>query len=165
DASSHAEPVEAPDMRMVIVTVSRAMKQVSSREAMRRTALTSPFHAAWVADTGRALESMLAACRDGDFTRIGRITESNALRMHAVIQAADPPIRYLTPESIAVFDAVQRLRADGLEAYATADAGPNVVALTTPAHADEVAARLAPLGDTTIAGPGPGAALVAGGGL
>ncbi|GGA57672.1 diphosphomevalonate decarboxylase [Pseudoclavibacter endophyticus] len=160
DGSSFAEPVDAPPLSMVIVTIDRAMKAVSSREAMRRTALTSPFHAAWISDTAQALEAMLVACRDGDFTRIGRITETNALRMHAVIQSADPPIQYLAPTSVAAFDEVRRLRAEGLEAYATADAGPNVVALARPADAEAVADALAHLGETTIAGPGPGAALV-----
>lgn len=161
DEQSFAEQVPAPDLRMVIVFVDERQKAVSSREAMRRTALTSPFHAAWITSTEQSLAAMITACADGDFTRIGRITESNALRMHAVIQSADPPIRYLSAQSVAVFDAVAALRDAGTEAYATADAGANVVVLTRPGDADAVAASLATLGTTAVVGPGPGAAIIA----
>src|SRR5699024_624864 len=99
DASSFAEPVDAPEMRMIIVTVDRARKAVSSREAMRATAATSPFYSAWVSSTEDYLSQMLAACRAGDFTRIGEITESHSLRMHGLIQSSMPPIRFLNPTS------------------------------------------------------------------
>ncbi|WP_298040316.1 diphosphomevalonate decarboxylase [uncultured Microbacterium sp.] len=160
DESSCAEDVSGPDFRMIIVFVDESHKSVTSREAMRRTAATSPFHSAWVESTAQSLDLALQACADDDFTRLGQLTESNALRMHAVIQSAEPPIRYLTARSIAVFDAVERLREDGLEAYATADAGPNVVVISRPADADAVAERLGDLGRVAVVGPGPGAALI-----
>ncbi|MGI6879857.1 diphosphomevalonate/mevalonate 3,5-bisphosphate decarboxylase family protein [Microbacterium sp. gxy059] len=160
DATSVAEPIAGPDIRMVVVTVDRAAKPLSSREGMRLTALTSPFYDAWVSSTAETLEAAEAACRDDDFTRLGRIAESHALRMHAVIQSADPPIRYLGSRGTAVFEEIERLRGEGIEAYATADAGPNVVAITRPDDAERVARALAPFGETLIAGPGPGAHLV-----
>lgn len=160
DETSFAEPVEAPDMRMVIVTVDERQKAISSREAMRLTALTSPFYEGWVTSTEQSLEAMLEACRDGDFTRIGRITESHALRMHAVIQSADPPVRYLSPTSVAVFDAVAALRDRGVEAYATADAGPNVCVVVRPADADAVADAVREFGRVRVVGPGAGAELI-----
>lgn len=160
DATSYAEAVTAPELAMVIVTVNSAQKAVSSRAAMRRTALTSPFYPSWVTSTETSLDAMLEACRDSDFTRIGRITESHALRMHAVIQSADPPIRYLAPRSVAVFDEVAAMRERGLEAYATADAGPNIAVLVRPGDANAVAAELAPFGEVRAVGAGPGAALL-----
>lgn len=163
DETSFAEAVAAPEMHMVIVTVDAGEKPVSSRVAMRRTALTSPFAEAWPRTTEESLAEMISACEAGDFTRIGRITETHALRMHALIQSADPPIRYLTPRSVAVFDAVAELRESGTEAYATADAGPNVVVLVQPADAEAVAARMEEFGRVQIAKPGPGAELLEGG--
>lgn len=160
DDSSFAEAVEAPEMHMVIVTVDERQKAVSSRVAMRRTAVTSPYYDAWVSSTEASLESMVTACREHDFTRIGRITETHALRMHAVIQACDPPIRYLSPVSVAVFDEVARLRERGIEAYATADAGPNVAVLVQPADGPAVAEALAEFGSVRVVGPGRGAELV-----
>ncbi|MDN5687635.1 MAG: diphosphomevalonate decarboxylase [Brachybacterium sp.] len=160
DASSFAEPIEGPEMSMIIVTVDPGQKKVSSRVGMRRTAATSPYYSGWVDSTARSLEEMTAACRAGDFTRVGEITESNALRMHAAIEACEPPIRYLRAASIAVFDAVEQLRARGVEAYATADAGPNVVVIARPAEAAAVAEHLAGHGDVRIVGAGPGAHLI-----
>ncbi|WP_051297548.1 diphosphomevalonate decarboxylase [Brevibacterium album] len=160
DASSYAERIEAPDLRLVIVTVDAGPKAVSSREAMRLTAETSPFYPAWVSSTEESLAEMTAACRAGDVTRIGEITESHALRMHAVIASSLPPVRYLAPRSIAVFDAALALREAGVTAWATADAGPNVCLLTTPAEAETVAAAVSGHGAVRIVGPGPGAALL-----
>lgn len=160
DESSFAEPVDAPDMRMIIVTVSTEQKAVSSREAMRRTAATSPFYPAWITSTEDSLTKMVAACAAGDFTRIGEITESHALRMHAVIQACEPPIRYLAPQSVAIFDAVAALRGQGIEGYATADAGPNVAVIVRPEQAEQLRDALAPFGAARLVGPGAGAALL-----
>src|SRR5699024_6401776 len=126
DASASAEPGDAPDMRMSIVTLARARKAVSSREPLRAAAATSPFHSGWVSSPEVYRRQMLVACRAGDFTRIGEITESHALRMHGLIQSTVPPIRFLNPTSHAIFDAVAEAREQGIEAYSTADAGPNV---------------------------------------
>jgi len=160
DETSFAEPVEAPAMSMTIVTVDARQKAISSRTAMRRTALTSPFYSAWVETTEQSLSAMLEACKDRDFSRIGRITETHAMRMHAVIQSADPPIRYLSPVSIEIFDAVAKLRDAGVEAYATADAGPNVAVISRPEQADAVAAALQQYGTVRVVGAGAGATLI-----
>lgn len=143
DVTSFAEPTPAPEMAMVIVTVDSKQKAVSSREAMRLTAHTSPFFDAWATSTEEYLTRMIAACAEGDFTQIGELTESHALRMHGIIASSEPPIRYLLPQSVEIFDAVVDLRASGIEAYSTADAGPNVAVLVQPQDAEQVAASLA----------------------
>ncbi|WP_129358453.1 MULTISPECIES: diphosphomevalonate decarboxylase [Micrococcaceae] len=129
DAASYAEQIPGPRLAMVIAVVSAAQKSISSRVAMRETARTSSFFDGWVSGTAQDLTAMTAALADGDYTQVGELTESNALRMHAAINAARPPIRYLAPTSIELFDAVAQFRADGLEVYGTADAGPNVAVL------------------------------------
>lgn len=160
DATSFAEPVDAPDLAMVVAMVEKREKPISSRDAMRRTVLTSPFYPAWVSSTAESLDAAVEACRDGDVERLGRITEVNALRMHALIQSCDPPIRYLSPVSVEIFDRVAALRESGVEAWATADAGPNVVVLTRPESVDAVTAALDGLAELAVARPGPAAALV-----
>lgn len=163
DETSYAEPVDAPPLAMVIVTVDRAQKAVSSREAMRLTAATSPFFDTWATSTQEYLERMLQACSAQDFTTIGELTEAHALRMHGVIASSEPPIRYLSPASIAVFDAVEELRRKGIEAYYTADAGPNVAVLVQPDDAPALAHALSEVVGTAqvrAVGSGPGAHLV-----
>lgn len=160
DASSYAEPVPAPDLRLVIVTIDGHQKAVSSRDAMRLTRDTSPFYDGWVSSTREVLDEMVIACRAGDVARIGELTELHALRMHAVIASSRPPVRYLAPASVSVLDTAEALRASGVQAWATADAGPNVCLLTTPGDADEVAAAVGGLGGVRVVAPGPGARLV-----
>lgn len=160
DESSFAEPLDAPELVMVVAMVEKREKAVSSREAMRRTVLTSPFYPAWVSSTADSLEAAADASRAGDVERLGRITEVNALRMHALIQSCDPPIRYLNPVSVEIFDRIAALRESGVDAWATADAGPNVVVLTTPDSVDAVTAALTGLAELAVARPGPAAALV-----
>lgn len=160
DESSFAEPIPASDMRMIVTTISGAEKAVSSREGMRRTAATSPFWQGWIGSTEELLQEAADACKNDDFTKLGELTELHAMRMHAVIQSTNPPIRYLAPASYAAFDALAELRANGVEAYGTADAGPNVVAIARTDDTEKVAERLKEFGDTMIVGPGPGAHLI-----
>ncbi|MDO4241170.1 MAG: diphosphomevalonate decarboxylase [Microbacteriaceae bacterium] len=157
--TSFAEQVEAPDMRMIVCEISGAQKPVSSRVGMQLTRDTSPFWSAWAPSTEQLLGEALAACAADDFTRLGELTETHGLRMHALIMSAQPPVRYLAPASFAAYDRVAELRASGVEAYATADAGPNVVAIALPADAEKVAAALAEFGSVHIAAPGRGAYL------
>lgn len=160
DETSFAEAIAAPEMAMVSVTVNAKAKKVSSRDGMVATRETSPYYQAWIDVTHKTLDEMIAACAADDFTRVGEITETHAHRMHAVIQATEPPIRYLAPVSWQVFDEVAAMREDGLEAYATADAGPNVVIICRPDDAAAVAARVAAYGAVETFAPGPGAHLV-----
>lgn len=163
DLESYAEQVPGPDLAMVIAVVSAEQKSVSSRVAMRDTARTSPFFDGWVSGTARDLDEMQAALADGDYTRVGELTESNALRMHAAINGSRPPVRYLRPTSVELFDAVEHLRAEGLEVYGTADAGPNVAVLCRADDLERTHRALAerfPDLELIPSGSGPGAHLV-----
>ncbi|WP_424465319.1 diphosphomevalonate decarboxylase [Pseudoclavibacter helvolus] len=161
DVTSYAEPVDDAHIEaaMVLGIVNAGAKPISSRDAMRRTVETSPYNAPWVETNPTELALMRGALRRGDFTEVGEITERNALRMHAAMLGAVPPVRYLTAGSMALLDAVADLRQSGLEAYATMDAGPNVKTLCRAAEAPAVQAALgaaAPDIEFVIAGAGPG---------
>ncbi len=164
DESSFAEPVEAPgiDAAMVVAVVDGGPKHVSSRAAMRETVRTSPFFAAWIDSSAVDLADLRAALAAGDLPAVGDVAERNAMRMHATMLGAEPPVRYLSPASVAVLDRVRQLRAEGVGAWATMDAGPNVKVLTDRADAERVRAAVAELGVTSsllVAGSGPGVAV------
>lgn len=159
-ASSFAEQINAPDMCMIVCEINSGPKPVSSREGMRLTRDTSPFWPAWAQSTEQILQEMVAACAADDFSKVGEITEVHSQRMHALIQSSRPTLRYLAPASYAAFDRVAQLRDAGVETYATADAGPNVVAIARPQDAYRVCAELAEFGATHIAAPGQGATLL-----
>jgi diphosphomevalonate decarboxylase len=159
DESSYAEPVEAAlDAALVIAVVDTTTKAVSSRIAMRRSIATSPFYVPWTTSAGVDLEQMQVALANGDLKEVGEIAERNALGMHALMLAARPAIRYLSPNSLRVLDRIVELRAAGIAAYATIDAGPNIAVLCARKDQRQIVAALRELGEfvtTKVAHPGP----------
>lgn len=168
DAGSYAEPVPVAgglDPALVVAVLDAGPKTVSSREAMRRTVDTSPLYRPWAASSRADLAGMRAALGRGDLEAVGEIAERNALGMHATMLAARPAVRYLSPATVTVLDRVLRLRREGVAAYATMDAGPNVKVLCRRADARRVAdavGEAVPAARVLVAGPGPGARLLDG---
>ena len=153
-------PAGAPDVRLVVAVCGEGEKALSSTEGMNRTAATSPFYRGWLEAHAADYRAVTEALAARDLAAAGPVIERNALRMHAAALGADPPILYWRPATVAALEAVWALRAGGVLAFATIDAGPHVKVLCTPAHADEVAAALgrAPgVLRTHVCSPGPGA--------
>ncbi len=156
-----AEPI-APStlvgrVRMVIAVVGGgAPKQHGSRDAMDHTAATSPFYDAWVSLVPRDLAAAEAAIAAGDLEVLGELAEANALAMHASAIAARPAVLYWQPTTLALLAHDRALRASGVPAWATMDAGPHVKVLTTAGAAARVAQALAaePGVTTTVSEPG-----------
>lgn len=132
------------DLRMVVGVVDAGRKKVGSTEGMERSRTTSPYYDAWVdtaqADVEEGTEAILAR----DLERLGTVMEQSTLKMHAAMHTAWPPLLYWQPGTVACLHAVHELRAGGIGAWATMDAGPQVKVLCTPEDADAVAAALAP---------------------
>jgi len=120
-----------PELRMFVAMLSRAEKEVGSRDGMRGTVETSPYYPAWAKDAEAEIPRALDALERRDIVTLGELAERNAWRMHATALAADPPLCYLLPGTLEVIHALRRARADGLKAWFTLDAGPNPVVLTT----------------------------------
>ena len=165
--AAFAEPVTSPlldRIRMVIAIVGGgAPKSHGSRDAMEHTAATSPYYAPWLELARNDLESALAALATGDLEALGAITEANALAMHGSAMAARPAIMYWQPATLALHNEVRGLRACGVAAWATMDAGPHVKILTTDEDAPTIAMRVKDIDGVTavtISASGPPAALV-----
>jgi diphosphomevalonate decarboxylase len=165
DAVAHPLP-QAGDwpLRLVVAVTATGPKAIGSTAAMDRTAASSPYYAAWLASVPGDLAEARAALAARDLARLGAVVERSALRMHASAMAAEPPILYWSPVTLAAMQAVHRARHDsGLQAYFTMDAGPHVKTLCRADDAPAVAALLAAVPgvrSTVIASPGPGAQLV-----
>lgn len=121
----HVAPVW-PDFRVGIVTVSSSEKSVGSSEGMRRTRDTATLYRAWPDQVAEDLPAIRQAVLSRDFTQLGERAEQNAMAMHATMLAARPPILYWHPNTVATLNRVWACRQQGLEVYATMDAGPNV---------------------------------------
>ncbi|MBS4750295.1 diphosphomevalonate decarboxylase [Carnobacteriaceae bacterium zg-ZUI78] len=117
------------DIAMIIIVVSQAKKTISSRDGMALTVQTSPFYQAWVESAEKDLQNIKQAIANKDFITLGEITEFNGMKMHGTMLGSNPPFCYFEPETIIAQQAIRQLRAEGVPAYMTMDAGPNVKVL------------------------------------
>jgi diphosphomevalonate decarboxylase len=147
-ADSHGVPLLAPedwDVAMVVAVVSTDKKAVGSTEGMERARTTSPLYATWVAQAEGDVAAAEAAVAARDLPALGRIMEASTYKMHATMTTSDPPLLYWQPGSVACLHAVWALREqDGVGAWTTMDAGPQVKVLCRSADAGAVARVLRP---------------------
>lgn len=127
-ADSIATPIATDwqDLRIALLAVDTREKKTPSRDGMNHTLATSPLYDRWPQTAAADLDTLRHAIATQDFTTLGQTAESNALAMHATMLAARPALIYLQAESLAALHRLHTLRADGLEHYATIDAGPNL---------------------------------------
>ena len=163
DVTSVAHQIYAEDhwdLRDIVAVISSEEKKVSSAGG-HLLALTSPLAQGrrehvdgWLAEVRRAIT-------ERDIARLGPVIELDALAMHSVMMTSNPSLLYWQPGTLTILHAVQRWREDdGLQAYFTIDAGPNVHLICEADTAAEVETRLAQLPGierviVSQAGPGP----------
>ncbi len=168
------DPVEARDGRLaartihppthmglavLVAVVDPGMKQVASSEGMRITRDTSPYYSAWTACAREDLLRAREALGAGDIASLGRIAETNCLRMHASAMASDPPVVYLAPATLAALETVRRLRQEGLSCFFTVDAGPQVKVVCIDGDVESVRDGIQGVSgvqDVLVQRPGPG---------
>ncbi|MCC5896185.1 MAG: diphosphomevalonate decarboxylase [Alkalibacterium sp.] len=163
--SSYAVPVDDAqwDIGMLFIIVNDAVKEVSSRDGMKRTVETSPFYDGWLKSLDTDLKEIKIAISERDVEKVGRIAERNALKMHATTLGADPPFTYWTAESMTAMNAVRELRKQGYTAYFTMDAGPNVKIICRQSQLSDIKNKLSSMfkeGQLIEAKPGPGLHLI-----
>lgn len=125
---SYAEPLleNWQQLQVGLLIISAAEKSISSREAMLRTVESSPFYSCWLTKVKEDLNQIKNAIFKRDFNGLGKLTEANALAMHATLQTAWPPVNFSQPRTLAIIQKIWDLRQSGLELFFTQDAGPNL---------------------------------------
>ncbi len=144
-SDSHAiqvAPANHWDIRVAAVVLSSSAKKVLSREGMKRTVDTSAYYSSWVESIPDDLSNIKEGIKNRDFAKVGEIAEANCLRMHATTLAANPPFTYWCDTTLAVMQSVQELRENGVPAYFTIDAGPNVKVLYLPENEETIQSTL-----------------------
>lgn len=123
-----AEPIDIvwKELRLAIILVNDKQKAISSTQGMQYTKKTSPLFKSWQTFAKASFKQILTAITTKNFTQMGELSEHNAFTMHATMLAANPPLIYIQPESLAIIQQVQQIRKLGNEVYCTIDAGPNV---------------------------------------
>lgn len=152
-------PAEHWDVRVAAVVLSSTMKKVSSRVGMKRTVETSPFYSGWIESIPKDLREIKDAIKTKDFEKTGSIAEANCLKMHATTLAANPPFTYWHDTTMRVMQTVQYMRENGIPAYFTIDAGPNVKVLYLPENEESVKETLRNIPgvtDVILSRPGQG---------
>lgn len=117
----------------VIVTSTRA-KQTSSTAGMNQSARASVFYDAWVDSAPRDFADARRAVLHQDFQMLADISEANCLKMHAVMLSTQPALMYWNGATVEVILRVRDLRARGIPAFFTIDAGPQVKIVSLPGH-------------------------------
>lgn len=129
------------DLRDVVAVVERGPKAVSSLDGHRR-ARTSPYFRTRQRRLPERLEAVREAIAVRDFERLAEVVEAEAVDLHCIAMTSRPPIFYWRPATLAVIAAVGALRADGVEACFTIDAGANVHVICSAACEPQVVASL-----------------------
>lgn len=144
-ADCHARQLAPPehwDLRDVVALVQPSPKAVSSLDGHAR-ALTSPHFQRRQELLPERLQRVREAIRDRSIEALGPVLEEDAIELHLVAMSSVPPIFYWAPATLTVLARVRQLRADGVDAWATMDAGANVHVICTPRAEPDVAAGLA----------------------
>ena len=107
------------------------------------------------------LELAHKAVAERDFAALGAVAEHSCLKMHSVMWGSRPPLIYWTSATLECMKTVRDLQSQGVEAFFTIDAGPQVKVVCTAAHEADVRNALratAGVEQVVACGLGPGAA-------
>ena len=131
-----------PELRIVVVEVEKRQKSLSSRDAMEETRRGSPYYESWLADSGGTTERAIQALAERSLERLGPLIRRSCMGMFASMLGADPAIRYWSSGTMRVLDVLEGLRREGVAAWETMDAGPQVKVFTLESDLDVVLRRL-----------------------
>lgn len=137
-----AKPNHWPTFRIVIAIVSKTIKKISSTKGMELTVKTCPLYPGWLNTVEKDLKKVKQALLKRDFTTVGSTAEHNCLKMHATMMTTQPPLMYWSPETIRIIKSIHDWRDQGLEAYFTIDAGPQVKVICLKKDAKKIEKKL-----------------------
>lgn len=143
--STNLAAVPVPDVHPVfrslrdsIIIVDKKEKAVSSTEGHSRMA-GHPFAKARIEQAHRNTAILLEALKAGDKETFIRITENEALTLHALMMTSDNGFILMLPETVRIITRIQQLRREtGLDICFTLDAGPNIHLLYFNEQAEQV---------------------------
>ena len=147
DEESYAVSLAPPEhwaLADVVAVVDAGAKKIGSAEN-HRLATTSPYFPTRLAELPARLDAARTAIAGRDLELLGETIEADAVSMHAVCMTSRPPSFYWNGGTLEVIHAVRAWRAEGLQAYFTIDAGPNVHVICAAPDRAKVERRLGEL--------------------
>lgn len=121
-----------------ILIVSDAKKAVSSR-AGHALMDTNPYANTRYAVANRNVADLLSALKTGDLETFIKITESEAMQLHALMMCSNPSFILMKPNTLRIINTLYEFRREtDIPVCFTLDAGPNVHLLYPDQHAEMV---------------------------
>lgn len=121
-----------------ILVVSNSPKEVSSR-AGHALMDGNPFAAARYATAQKHITELLQALKTGDLEAFVRITEAEAMQLHALMMCSEPSFMLIKPNTLRIINALKEFRNEtDIPVCFTLDAGPNVHILYPQQYAEIV---------------------------
>lgn len=121
-----------------ILIVSDAKKSVSSR-AGHALMNGNPYAESRYAVAKNNIENLLKALETGDLETFIRITESEAMQLHALMMCSNPSYILMKPNTLRIINTLLEFRQEtDIPVCFTLDAGPNVHILYPDRHAEIV---------------------------
>ena len=109
-----------------ILIVSDAKKAVSSR-AGHALMDTNPYADTRYAVANRNIANLLTALKTGDLEAFIKITESEAMQLHALMMCSEPSFILMKPNTLRIINTLYEFRKEtDIPVCFTLDAGPNV---------------------------------------
>ena len=137
----------ADDLRVVSALVPSYKETDSAHEE----AAASHMFGARLAHVHEQIAAARDAIRAGEFERTFELAEHDSLSLAATTMTGPEGWVYWKPRTLAVFDAVRELRAEGVPVYFSTDTGASVYVNTTVEHVDRVESVVADTGvDTDV---------------
>jgi diphosphomevalonate decarboxylase len=114
------------DLRDAILLIGKGEKKVSSSAGHGRME-NHPFADARISQANWNTAELLEALRCGDVNSFIRITENEALTLHALMMASLPGFILMEPETVEIIQKIQDFRTNTrIPVCFTLDAGPNI---------------------------------------
>lgn len=121
-----------------ILIVSDAKKAVSSR-AGHALMDTNPYATTRYAVANRNIADLIVALKSGDLEAFIKITESEAMQLHALMMCSNPSFILMKPNTLRIINTLYEFRREtDIPVCFTLDAGPNVHLLYPDQHAEMV---------------------------
>jgi len=130
------------DLSVAVAITSDRSKSTGSTIGMTASRDTSPFYEAWTRTTIDAFGLGLSAVQNKDFPALAQVAEASCRHMHALMLSTEPSLIYWNAATLHCIEAVERMRAGGINVFYTIDAGSHVKAVCESDAVNEVSDRL-----------------------
>jgi len=109
----------------VVALVSSSKKDISTSEGQEISG-SSPFMDTRLKNINNKIKKTIQYIKTKDFTSFGKLLESEALELHAIMLTSWPSLIYWQNGTLSVMKAVKSWRSEGLETYFTINTGQDV---------------------------------------